>query len=285
MKKLTRILSVTLCGVMATAMLAGCGAKKTAPAADSSKKPVLKVGMECAYAPYNWTQTDDKNGAVPIANSNGEYAYGYDVIVAKKLADAIGYDLEVYKTEWDGLPTSVAAGKIDAAICGMSITADRLKTVDFTEPYYYASVVALTRKDSKFASAKTLNDLSGAKCTSQLNTIWYDLLKKIPSADIQPAMENVPAMMASLASGKVELLVSDMPTCMAAVASNPDLVIVQLDGDNPFGASKEDINIGIAIKKGNTDLAGKLNPILTAMTDKDRADMMEEAIKAQPMAQ
>lgn len=285
MKKLTRILSMALCGAMVTALLAGCGGKKADAPKDDNAKPVLKVGMECAYAPYNWTQTDDKNGAVPIANSNGEFAYGYDVIVAKKLADAIGYDLEIYKTEWDGLPAGVAAGKIDAAIAGMSITADRLKSVDFTEPYYYASVVALTNKDSKYASAKTLNDLSGAKCTSQLNTIWYDLLNKIPSADIQPAMENVPAMIVSLSTKKVDLLVSDMPTCMAAVAANPNLVIVQLDGENPFGASQEDINIGIAIKKGNAELADKLNPVLKSWTEDDRKAMMEEAIKVQPMAQ
>lgn len=101
--------------------------------------------MECAYAPYNWSQTKADGGAVKIAGSN-EYAYGYDVMMAKKLADSMGADLEIHKIEWDGLAPAVVSGKIDAAIAGMSITSKRKETVDFTKPYYYATVVALVKK-------------------------------------------------------------------------------------------------------------------------------------------
>lgn len=157
---LKKFLKAALCGAMVVAMAvtAGCGGgdKK----ADSGKK-VLKVGMECAYAPYNWSQPSADGGAVKIAGSN-EYAYGYDVMIAKKLADSMGADLEIHKIEWDGLAPAVVSGKIDAAIAGMSITSKRKESVDFTKPYYYATVVALVKKDSPQAQAKSVADLKGS---------------------------------------------------------------------------------------------------------------------------
>lgn len=168
---LKRFAQLALCGLMLVAMvvMAGCGGDKKA---DSNKK-VLKVAMECAYAPYNWSQTSAEGGAVKIAGTN-EYAYGYDVIMAKKLADSMGADLEIHKIEWDGLAPAVVSGKVDAAIAGMSITSERKQAVDFTKPYYYATVVALVKKDSPQAQAKSVADLKGSIATSQLNTIWYD---------------------------------------------------------------------------------------------------------------
>lgn len=143
MMNLKKILKAAVCGALiaAVAITAGCGDDKKA---DSQKK-VLKVGMECAYAPYNWSQPTAEGGAIKIAGTN-EYAYGYDVIIAKKIADSMGADLEIHKIEWDGLPPAVVSGKIDTAIAGMSITSKRKETVDFSKPYYYASVVALVRK-------------------------------------------------------------------------------------------------------------------------------------------
>ena len=66
----------------------------------------LRVAMECAYAPYNWTQPDDSNGAVQIAESK-DYANGYDVMMAQKIADSLGLKLEVVKLDWDSLIPAV----------------------------------------------------------------------------------------------------------------------------------------------------------------------------------
>ena len=110
------------------------------PTNQTEEREVLRVGMECAYAPYNWSQTDDSNGAVPIKD-NMNYAYGYDVMMAKKIAEALDRDLEIYQIDWDSLPLALQAGTIDCVIAGQSITSERLETVDFTTPYYYASIV------------------------------------------------------------------------------------------------------------------------------------------------
>lgn len=249
-------------------------------------KPVLRVGMECGYAPYNWAQPDDSNGAVPIKGSN-DYAYGYDVMIAKFLAEKLGYELEIHKIDWDSLPVAVQTGTVDCVIAGQSITAERLETVDFTTPYYYASIVVLTMKDSKYANAKGVSDLAGATCTSQLNTVWYDVcLPQIPDADIQPAQETAPTMLVALNSGKVDLVVTDAPTAMAAVMVYPDMKILDFTGtEDNFEVSEEEINIGISVKKGNKELLDKLNAALAELTVEDFERMMNEAISVQPLSE
>lgn len=102
---------------------------------------VLTVGMECTYAPYNWTQTDDSNGAVPIVNNPGSYANGYDVMIAQRICDTYGWKLEVQAIEWDGLIPALNAGTIDAVIAGQSMTTSRMEQVDMAGPYFYASIV------------------------------------------------------------------------------------------------------------------------------------------------
>ena len=274
---LKKIIAIALCVSMVT-IIGGCGSKS-----ESSDKKVLKVGMECAYAPFNWTQTDDSNGAVKIAGSD-EYAYGYDVMIAKKIADKIGYKLEVNKMEWDGLCPGVSSGKIDASIAGQSITAERLQSVDFSNVYYKADIVALTKKGTAYENAKNVEDLKGAICTSQLNTVWYDMLNQIPNANIQPAIDTVPAMIVALNSGKVNVVTTDKPTAMAAAYSNKDLVVLDFKDGQGFKASDEDVNMGIAIKKGNKELADKINSALSEISEEEREKMMQEAIKYQPLA-
>ena len=278
MKRLKRIVAGILCAATVAVMM-GCSSKSEG----ASGEKVLRVGMECGYAPFNWTQTNDSNGAVKIKGSD-EYAYGYDVMMAKKIADKIGYKLEVNKMEWDGLVPGVTSGKIDASIAGQSITAERLQSVDFSDVYYKASIVAITKKGTTYENAKSVADLKGAVCTSQLNTVWYDMLKQIPDANIQPAIDTVPALMVALDSGKANVVVTDKPTAMAAAYSNPNLVVLNFEGDKAFKASDEDVNMGIAVKKGNKELTEKINKALSEITEKERNEMMEEAIKDQPLS-
>lgn len=266
------------------AVLSGCSGDKKAAEQKAADKKVFRVGMECGYAPFNWTQTTADNGAVKIKGSQ-EYAMGYDVMIAKKIAESMGYELEIHKIEWDGLAPAVNAGKIDAAIAGMSITNKRKETVDFSSVYYNADIVALTKKDSAFASAKDLNGLKGAVATSQLNTVWYDLLKQIPDAKIQPAIDNVPGMIVALTSGKVEVLATDKPTAMAAVYANPSLVMLDFKDGQGFKVSKEEVEMGIALAKGKSnDLLAKINKALGGLSEAERNQMMETAIKSQPLA-
>ena len=243
--------------------LAACGGgeeETTAPSGEGSAIPgledgVLTVGMECVYAPYNWTQMDDSNGAVPIVNQPGAYANGYDVMMAKKFCEKYGWELEVMALEWGGLSAALKSGTIDAAIAGQSMTEERLAEVDMAGPYYYASIVCVTKKDSPLASAAGISQLTGT-CTAQQATIWYEsCLPQIPGAEIMPQSDDAPAMIMAVESGTVDFICTDMPTARGACAAYDDLVILDFSGtDDNFVVPEGEINIGISVVKGNPPL-------------------------------
>jgi len=292
-----RILAV-LMALMMVLSLAACGSND-APAADDAQQAettdavvtgvedgVLTVAMECGYAPYNWTQPTDANGAVPITGSS-DYAYGYDVIMAQKIADAMDCELEIVKLDWDSLVPAVQTGDVDCVIAGQSITADRLKMVDFSEPYYYASIITLVKQDGAYANAAGISDLAGGTCTSQMGTVWYDVcLPQIENANILAAQESAPTMLVALESGAVDYVCTDMPTGMAAVVAYPDMKILDFTGtDDDYEVSEEEINIGISMKKGNTALKDAINEVLATMSVDDYTSLMNDAIAVQPLSE
>ena len=281
-----RLSAAALAALMTLGLTACSGGEESSTAAKSGLEDgVLTVAMECAYAPYNWTQADDSNGAVPIKDSNN-YANGYDVIIAKKLAEELGVELEIVKSDWDSLIPAVQSGTVDCVIAGQSITADRMQQVDFTEPYFYATIVTLTKSDSQYASAASVADLSGATATSQMNTIWYNnCLPQIPDANILPAQADAPAMLVALNSGTCDIVVTDKPTGLAACVAYPDFTMLDFTGtEGEFEVSDEDINIGISLKKGNTELKEKLDSVLSTMTEEDFTELMDQAISVQPLS-
>ena len=247
---------------------------------------VLTVAMECAYAPYNWAQPDDSNGAVPIRDSL-LYANGYDVMTAKAICEANGWKLEVLQLDWDSLIPAVQSGICDAVIAGQSMTTERMESVDFAGPHLYATIVCLTKKDSAYAGAKGISDLAGGSCTSQSGTIWYDTcLPQIPDAKIEMPAESAPAMLMAVASGTVDFVCTDMPTAQGALIAYPDLVILDFAGSgDDFQVSDEEINIGISVRKGNTVLVDAINSYLSGKTADDFNALMEEAIKIQPLSE
>ena len=252
---------------------------------------VLTIAMECAYAPYNWTQSDDSNGAVPISNVPGSYANGYDVMIGKKIAEANGWELEVIQSDWDSLVPGIQTGKFDAVIAGQSMTAERSEQVDFAGPYFYATIVCVTKADSKYANAASIADLKGGSCTAQIATIWYDqCLPQIAGANVQPAAETAPAMLMALETGMVDFICTDMPTAQGAVAAYPDLKILDFsgtDGDFQFDEEvrAENVNIGVSVMKGNTALKEKIDAVLSTMTVEDFNSIMEQAIAIQPLSE
>ena len=292
-----RKITCLVLAMLLTLSLAACGGKTestaTATAASSSgvEDGVLTIAMECAYAPYNWTQGDDSNGAVPISNVPGSYANGYDVMIGKKIAEANGWQLEVIQSDWDSLVPGVQTGIFDAVIAGQSMTAERSEQVDFAGPYFYATIVCVTKKDSPFASAKSIKDLTGGKCTAQIATIWYDqCLPQIEGANVQTAAETAPAMLMALETGSVDFICTDMPTAQGAVAAYPDMTILDFsgtDGDFQFSdqVRAENVNIGVSVKKGNTELKDKIDAVLSTMTQDDMNALMQQAIAVQPLSE
>lgn len=287
MKIKYRMFAALVIMLLAGTLLTGFGTIKSETAStagsnvDGGIPKTLRVGMECAYAPFNWTQNDDSNGAVPLGD--GTYAGGYDVEIAKLLAEQLGCELQVVKTEWDGLPPSLTSGKIDAIIAGMSNTAERRQTIAFTDKYYTSDMVIVVQKDSPFAGATSLADFSGAKLTSQMGTFNYELIDQITGVQKQEAMKDFPTMTAALTSGRIDGYVSERPGALSAQASNPSLTFVAFEGDKGFDYDAEQVTIAIGLRQEDGELKDALNKALATIGEDKRKELMDNAVKNQPL--
>ncbi len=272
-KNLKRLLSLVLVFVLLIPANIGL-------ASDDTDSDVLRVGMEVNYAPFNYSQVNDANGAVPVVNSNNEYANGYDVQIAKLIADKLGKKLEIYKIEWDGLPPALTSGKIDAIIAGMSPTEERKKEIDFTKNYYTSDLVVVLKKDSKYKDAKSIADFKGAKITGQLNTFHYTVIDQIDGVQKMTAMESFPSMISATKAGNIDGYVSEKPGAMAAVTSNKDLAYVEFDKDKGFETSSEDTSIAVGVRK-NSELTEPINDILSDLSQEDQDKIMKQVITSE----
>ncbi len=276
-KFMKKVLKLALCAALALGLLItaiGCG---------QQQPKTFKVGLECGYAPFNWTQPDDSNGAVPISGSN-EFAGGYDVEIAKIIAEGLGRELVIVKTAWDGLCIRDRSGTIDAIIAGMSPTADRKLTLDFSDPYYRSDLVIVVRKGSPYEKATSIQDFAGAKITAQLNTFHYTVIDQIKGVQKMAPMDDFPAMRVALESGIIDGYVSERPEGISASTANPKFAMVEFAQGQGFEASDEDVAVAVGFKKGNPDIK-RVNEILAGISEEQRQAMMDEAIKNQPAGQ
>ncbi|MCI5972466.1 MAG: transporter substrate-binding domain-containing protein, partial [Anaerococcus sp.] len=241
---------------------------------NASEEDTFRVGMEVNYAPFNFSEVSDENGGYPVANSPGEYANGYDVQFAKKIADGLGKKLEIYKIEWDGLIPALTSGKIDAIVAGMSPTAERLEQIDFSVPYYHAKMVVVTQKDSKYKDAKSINDFEGAKITAQLGTFHVAMIDQMAGVNKQESMDSFPTMIAAANAGTIDGYISEEAGAESAVAANPKLTYVTFDEANGFETNDEDTTVGVGIAK-NSPLTEEVNKVLSSMDiEKEQAEIM-----------
>lgn len=268
MKKMLAMLLTAMLLLTATAALA---------------EGTFKVGMECNYAPFNWTQSDPSEFAVPIEGGMG-YADGYDVQIARKIAEGLGKELVIVKTEWDGLPMGVTSGMFDAIIAGMSPTAERKVTLDFSDFYYTSDLVVVVKKGSPYAAAKALADLTGATITGQLNTFHYSVIEQIPGVNKSSALETFPAMIVAVQSGAVDGYVAERPGAEADTMANPDLTYIVFDEGQGFTASADDVAVAVGLQKGSP-LTADINAILAELDEETRVQMMLDATHRQPLAQ
>jgi putative lysine transport system substrate-binding protein len=203
------------------------------------------------------------------------------VEIAKKIAEGLGKELVIVKTEWLGLVPALTSGKIDLIIAGMSPTEERLEQIDFSDIYYESDLVMVVKKGGPYENATSIKDFRGAKITAQLNTFHYTVIDQIEGVDIQTAMDDFPAMRVALESGIIDGYVSERPEGVSAEAANSNFKMVEFtDG---FETSPEDTAIAVGIKKGS-ELTAKINEILKGISEEERIRLMDEAIKNQPAA-
>ncbi|MDY3931315.1 MAG: transporter substrate-binding domain-containing protein [Erysipelotrichaceae bacterium] len=282
MKNAIRSVSVSaLCAVM----LAGCGSGSAAAASASASADAdtLRVGMECNYAPYNWTTTEKTDTSQQITSV--DYCDGYDVMMAEKLAEKTNKQVKIVKLDWDNLILSLQNNQIDAIIAGMTDTEEREQEVAFTTPYYVSTEVIIVEKDSDLANATSLEDFSGKKVIGQLNTLYDTIIDQIPNVQHQPGAETFPAAIQALQSGAVDAVTSELPVAKGVVEANPDLTYITFEDGKGFTGADKDASVSVAVRKDDKDLLDSLQSALDTISDDEREQMMETAVKNQPASQ
>ena len=239
----------------------------------------LRIGMEAAYAPFNWTQDDDKNGAVKIEGTN-QYANGYDVQIAKQVAKALGKKPLVVKTSWNGLIPALTSGKLDMIIAGMSPTAERKKEIAFSNSYYTSEPVVLVNKDGAYTNAKTLKDFKGAKITSQQGVYLYNLISQLTGAKQETAMGDFAQMRQALESGVIDGYISERPEALTAESANSKFKMIQFK--KGFEVNEEDATIAIGMRKNDNRLE-QVNAAIAKISAKDQVALMDKMIQNQPV--
>ncbi len=286
-----RLFALTLA---ATLLMSGCGTNSQAPAssapapAESAAESApaesaattggkLVVGMECNYAPFNWTQMEENETTVPL--SGGGYADGYDVVIAKKIADSLGKELEIKKIAWEGLEPALSSGEIDAIIAGMTDTPERRQNAEFTEPYYESDMVVIVREDDPLTQIANIQELSGKKVLGQMSTLYDEVIDQIEGVVHATPLANYPLMVVALQNKEVDALTAELPVALGVVASNPGLSIVRFEAGNGFEA---DTSVSVAVKKDNTELRDQIQSVLDGISDEERLQLMTDATSRQP---
>ena len=280
-----KIISLVLAIVLAATLslcFASCSSKID-PANDLNAVKdagILKVGMECAYAPFNWTQTDDSDGAVKIANAEG-YANGFDVQIAQKIADSLGVKLEIYQYEWDALIPAVESGALDCIIAGMSPTDERKETVDFSSNYYVSNLVVIVDADTIYASAQSLADFKGAKIGAQDGTFHSIALDQIE--DVKGSvMKDFTILYTALTSGTIDGYIAEEPTAYAICAANDTLTYAALvNNDTGFECDDGDTAIAVGLRKGSS-LNAEISKAVDSISDTDKNELMLRMVDLAP---
>ena len=248
--------------------LGSCGGNKTER---------LVVGMECDYEPFNYTEMKKTDTNVAIENVPGAYADGYDVRMAKRIADALGKELVIRAYQWEGLIPALNSKEIDLIIAGMSETEERKQTIDFTDPYYVSEEVILMKKASRFNTAKSINDFNGAKVIGQLGTIYADLVPQLVAKGAVAGvnLDTIPQIVNAMKQGVIDITIVELPVAKGIVASDTDLTYVTL---NPgFEVDASDVAVSIGIRK-NYELKDQINQALKNISLDDRVAIMDGVI-------
>ncbi len=287
-------ISSLVAGMGSLVVLSGCGpAAQDATTDDSSDAGAddasteaatlgdgvtLRVGMEAAYAPYNWQVSEASEYTIPIENVSGAYADGYDVQVAKMIAEALGMEPVAVKLDFSGLIDALNNGQIDIVCAGMSVDPERAQSADFSDSYIDDDIVMITTQDSPYAGATTFADLSGASVMGQAATMYDTVIDQIPDINHMTPGETVPIVVESLASGTSDVITYSMLSVPKLLETYPNFV--ELEMEDKFEGSVMPDNAAIA--KGQDAILEQINEVINAIPEDERQQMWNDCMDRQP---
>ena len=240
----------------------------------------LRVGMEAAYAPYNWQATEASDTTIPIENVEGAYADGYDVQIAKRIAEELGMEPVAVKMDFGALVDSLNNGTIDIICAGMSVTPERAESADFTDSYIDDEVIIVVKKDSDYADATKLSDFSGASVLGQKDTFYDDLIEEIPDVNHMTPVATVPLVVDAIENGTCDAITFSSMSLPNLLENYPDLMKVELEEGEGFSDPSNPDNAAIA--KGQDEMLDRLNEIIAGITEEERLEMWQDCMDRQP---
>lgn len=306
-----KLIAMLLTGTMIfSVMLTGCGSTESDDtdtssssdetvsdaSSDAIEKKVFRIGVECTYAPYNWTQETDElaNGetAVEIANSPGSYTYGYDIALAQMICDELGWELEVYKSDWTSIFMGLEDKTYDCIMSAVCYTEERDEIYDFTSCYYERQIMAVVREDGEYADVSCLSDFDGMNPTviAQLGTNFVDYKDQIPSAVSGTDYEAAAELFLAIQNQTADVLITERATAESALNSMTDLIMLDLDDDDDFVAPEGSPNTCCILFRGDDELCEIIQGAMDSLgwTNETEEglqamnDLMSEMIVLQP---
>lgn len=284
--KLSGITAMSVGGMM---LLAGCGpaaqgagqngsTDASASAAQLGDGKTLRVGMEAAYAPYNWQVSEESEYTIPIENVSGAYADGYDVQVAKMIAEGLGMEPVAVKLEFGSLIDALNNGQIDIVCAGMSVTPEREDAAAFSDSYVDDDIIMICKNDSAFAGATTFAELAGASILGQAATMYDDVIEQIPDVNHMTPAETQPMVVENLMNGTCDIITYSMLSAPKLLEVYPELVV--LDMEDSFEDSLMPDNAAVANE--NKAILDQINEIIDGIDDEQRQDMWSACMDRQP---
>ena len=277
-----RRLTVIALAILMLLSLCACGAKPAdnTPADAAPEAKVLRIGMECAYAPNNWQESAASDTNLPIENVDGAYAEGYDVQIAKRICEQVGAEPAIVMLSWDGLIEALNQGQIDMIIAGMADTAERRQAINFSDPYHVTEYGIMVNSGSPYEGAKTINGFAGASVLGQKDTQLDTVIDQMAGVEHLTPVSSVPNMISRLQEGTCDALVINVENSPSYLAANPDFVVIRFEQGNGFDLGFVGACVGIRLS--DTDLLADVNTALGTIDQATRDDLWNTAVENQP---
>ena len=266
-----------LLGIMAVMMivLTGCQKQEVREVSSVTGKEILRIGMECDYAPYSTLTNRQTDTSVSIGDAG--FCDGYDVMIARKVADALHMEIQITSLSWDALLPAIKENEIDAIIGGISATDERKKELDFTTPYYESEMVVIVRKEDEASKFTDIQQFKGKTIVGQANTTYDSGIEQMNGVIHANAKTNYSQMVTALLAKEADAILAELPVAQSVIKANSDLMYIQFEEGKGFDI---DTSISIAMKKGSQkdELFQKVQSALDGISEKERQDMMANAL-------
>ena len=278
---LVMLLALTACGGKSNSNANSNNAQSDGQQSENAPSIAqLRVGMECAYAPNNWQESEATDTNVPIENVPGGYAEGYDVQFARIIAEQLGRELVIVKLSWDGLIDALNQGQIDAIIAGMMDTAERRESINFSDAYHETVYGIMLYKDSEYVGATSINDFAGASVLGQKDTALDTVIDQMAGVNHLTPVDSVPDMISRLQQHACDALVINVENSDGYLVSNPDFVVLTFGGNAGFELPAAGACVGL--RKSDTALLEQVNAALATVDNAARDEMWKLAVETQP---